>query len=391
VRSATSAQGLGSDIAEAIYHAAGGIACLIVPADYQAATVHVEVTSPPPRVPQAASDPDIEKVAKALLMNEPNALFLGGAALSAAGLTAAGRIRAATGCTLLHETFAARVERGGNLPNVTRLPYLPAQARETLSSFAAVVLAGAREPVSFFGYEGQPSSFIPTTTAVRVLAPAPQDSFFDVVGALESLADFLGREDARVAPTSGNLPKVPTGRLTPQRMAATIAAVQPANAVIVDESITSGFDYYSLSLNAPRHTYLAPHVGGAIGHGLPLATGAALAAAERPVIVLEGDGSGMYTLQSLWTHAREQLNVTTVICANRQYRILQLELGCEVPADVGSATDTLLNIDRPTLDWVSIARGFGVPARSVQTAQELAAELKRAIAEPGPHLIEAVL
>jgi acetolactate synthase-1/2/3 large subunit len=182
----------------------------------------------------------------------------------------------------------------------------------------------------------------------------------------------------------------PAGVLTPETLAAAVAACQPEGAIVVDESASSGFGYFPLAAGAPRHTYVG-HVGGALGQGLPLAAGAAIACPDRPVLALQADGSGLYTPQALWSHAREGLDVTTVILANHAYRVLQAELLRAGHGAGGPAARALLDLDRPELDWVRLAEGMGVPAERAETADELLAALARAIAEPGPHLVEALL
>jgi acetolactate synthase I/II/III large subunit len=122
-----------------------------------------------------------------------------------------------------------------------------------------------------------------------------------------------------------------------------------------------------------------------------LATGAALACPDRKVVCLEADGSAMYTLQSLWTQVRERLDVTTIIFNNRSYAILNLELhrvGAESP---GPKALDMLDLSRPDLDFVALARGMGVEATRAETADEFTAQLEEALADPGPRLVDAVL
>jgi acetolactate synthase-1/2/3 large subunit len=304
--------------------------------------------------------------------------MLGAPALSEAGLRAAARVAAATGSRLVAETFPARVERGGGLPNPLRLPYPPEQARAALDGAGALVLAGARNPVTFFGYPDQPSSTVPATAVVSVLGAAPQDKAEDVVGALERLAERL-RAPARLDSPTVPAPLRPSGSLTPETLVAAIAACQPEGAIVVDESVSSGFGYFPLAAGSARHTYLC-HVGGALGQGLPLA-----------MLAFQADGSAMYTLQALWTHARESLDVTTVICANHSYRILQIELAAIVDHRAGAAAQGLLDLCHPQLDWVSLAKGMGLPARRVSTADALLEALDWALADAGPHMVEAIL
>jgi acetolactate synthase I/II/III large subunit len=369
----------------------GAVATLIVPADFPEADAPAP-TAPTPSVAVSsdvalATDDDVDAAIGALT-SAPTVLLLGGVGLSAAGLRAAGRIAAATGARLVAETFPARMERGGGLPAPARLPYVPELATAELAEAAALVLAGARSPVSFFGYPGLPSSTVPAGTAVVCLATAEQD----VVGALEAVADRCGAApEAPGAPPRSTL-AAPTGNepLTPATVGAVLAALQPDGAVVVDESVTTGFPYWALAAGAPAHSYLSL-TGGSIGQGLPCATGAAIACPDRRVVAFQADGSGLYTLQALWTQARESLDVVTLICANRSYRILRAELArAGVPQPTGAAA-ALTDLSRPDLDWVALAAGMGVPGERVRTPDELSVALALALAEPGPRLVEMVL
>jgi acetolactate synthase-1/2/3 large subunit len=369
--------------------APGGVATLIVPADCAWEPAGEPAMPRAPVPPRPVAGDVVEAAARALAGPAPGALLLGGAGLGERGLRAAGRAAAATGCLLLTETFPARWERGGDLPAPQRLPYFPEDATAVLARASALVLAGAPAPVAFFGYPGLPGDLTPPGVPITTLA-APGD---DVAGALDALADAVddGRPDApapRPTPASG--PPPPDAPLTPEGAIAVIAAGQPEGAIVVDEGITLSPGYAAAAAGAPRHTYLSL-TGGAIGQGLPSAAGAAIACPDRPVLALQADGSAMYTLQALWTHAREGLDVTTLLCANRSYRILLEELrraGVERPEPRSRA---LTGLDDPPLDWVALAGGMGVPAVRAATAGELAAALERALAEPGPHLVEMVL
>jgi acetolactate synthase I/II/III large subunit len=312
-------------------------------------------------------------------------LLLGGTGVGREGLEAASRVARATGARLLCETFPARLERGAGIPAVDRLAYLAEFATAQLAGARRLILAGARAPVSFFAYPGKPGSLVPDGCDVHVLAE-PGD---DVPGALAALADDVA-PDVKPLPSEAQRPGVPDSDLTGEKAAAVIGALLPEGAVVSDEANTSGLWLPAATAGAPPHDWLTL-TGGAIGQGLPLATGAAVASPGRPVIALESDGSAMYTISALWTQAREGLDVTTVIFSNRSYAILGMELG-RVGAEVaGDAARSLLDLTRPDLDFVSLAVGLGVPATRARTAPELAAQLRQAIAEPGPHLIEAVV
>ena len=389
VRRSQSAADLAADGAAAIAAARvppGRIATLIVPHDLQLESAPSAAVAPEIPQPPYASEEAITAAAALLRGGGPTVLFLGGRALHEGGLRAVARIAATTGCTLMCETFPPRWERGAGTPPIERLPYFPDQGIAALSRFRSVVLAGARSPVSFFGYPGIPSYLISREQQQTILA-TPEE---DVVGALEAAADAVGaaREIDCGAPRS--VVPSPTAALTPETLSAAVASLIPEHAIVMDESNTSMGPFLSMSQSAPPHTLLT-QPGGAIGLGLPCATGAAIACPDRRVICLQADGSGMYTLQSLWTQAREQLNLVTIICSNRSYRVLGIEMARAGIRRIGDQAERLIGLTQPAIDWVSLAKGMGVPATRVETAEDLAQQLEVALAEPGPRLIEAVL
>jgi acetolactate synthase I/II/III large subunit len=312
-------------------------------------------------------------------------LLLGGTALTERGLAAASRISAATGARLLAETFPARMEAGAGIPTVNRLAYLAEHAEAQLAGLDHLILAGARAPVSFFAYPGRPSDLVPAGCAVTVLAEADQDA----QTALEQLADQIAAETAPVLARAAR-PAVTPGPITASTLAGAIAASLPEHAIVSDEANTSGVALPSALAGAPRHTLLTL-TGGAIGQGLPVATGAAVAAPDRPVLALEADGSALYTIQALWTQAREQLNVTTVLLNNAAYAILRMELARTAAGEAGQRASRMLDLSDPTPDFAQISNGMGVPATRVYQAEDLDQALRRAYAEPGPHLIEAMM
>jgi acetolactate synthase-1/2/3 large subunit len=312
-------------------------------------------------------------------------LFLGGDAVGEAGQLLAARIAANTGARLMAETFPARMARGAGLPDVPKLPYPPEMAIAALAGTKHLVLVGAVSPVHFFGYPGLPGTPVPEDCTVHVLAAPGEDG----VAALEALADGVpGDAQARLLDPAR--PELPTGALTPRALSAVVGALLPEDAVLVDEAITSGVGLHELTSGAPRHHLLAL-TGGAIGDGLPMAAGAAVACPGRQVIGIQADGSAMYTISALWTYAREQLDVTTIVCDNGSYAILENELSRVGAAGDGKRAAQLLDLGGPDLDFVALASGMGVPASRAQTAEELAEQLGRALAEPGPHLIAAAL
>ena len=389
LRRNNTADALARDTADAIVAAStfpGRIATLIVPHDRQMETASgaaaVAAMAPPPAV-------DVATIARATALLRgagPALLYLGGHGLRARGLRAAARIAAATGCSLMCETFPTRWERGAGTPPIERLPYFPDQGIAALSRFRSVVLAGARAPVSFFGYPGIPSYLISPEQQQATLA-TPEE---DIAGALESAADALGAPPHAGEQATRETPAQPTGPLKPETLSAVVAALIPEHAIVMDESNTSMGPFIAMSHAAAPHTVLM-QPGGAIGLGLPCATGAAVACPDRRVICLQADGSGMYTVQSLWTQAREQLNVTTIICNNRSYRILAIEMARAGVKAVGEQAQRLIGLTEPSIDWVSLSKGLGVRATRVETAEALARQLQRALGETGPHLIEAIL
>jgi acetolactate synthase-1/2/3 large subunit len=382
---------LSRDTADAVSAARQGqVATLIVPHDSQWSEVPDKRIEKPSKFKRVMAKESMQQAAKCLRSGQKSALLLGGRALRKRGLAAAGRIQAATGCELLSETSPAHMERGVGIPSLKRIPYFPGKASALLSPLQAFVCAGAREPIVFFGYQGGKSRLLTEEQqAVYIRANPP-----DLIAALEELADAV--DAPRTLPSTQHglkavtRPQLPAGELTAQKACAVLAALQPEDAVIVDESVTSGGAYYLLSANVPPHSYLTL-TGGAIGQGMPCAVGAAVACPERPVINLQADGSALYTVQSLWMQARESLNVTTLICANRRYEILALELARAGNPSPGRNAQSLCDLKNPSIDWVRISRGMGVPAVRVDTVENLTREMRRALEEAGPHLIEMII
>jgi acetolactate synthase I/II/III large subunit len=363
----------------------GGVATLILPADMSWSPGGEPAPALPVRPPAAVAEDAVSAAAAVVRGGEPTVILLGGTGMTRPALEAASRVASAGGARLLAETFPARHQRGAGIPAVGRLAYLAEHALSQLDGTRHLILAGAREPVSFFAYPGKPSSLVPAGCRVHTLAQ-PGD---DVPGALAALAGLVA-PGARPVPQQPVRPPLPGGGLTAESAAAVIGALLPEGSIVSDEANTSGLGLPAATAGAPPHDWLTL-TGGAIGQGLPLAAGAAIACPGRPVLALEADGSAMYTISALWTYAREGLDITTVIFSNRRYAILRMELGRVGAAAPGGAAASLLDLSPPDLDFAALAAGMGVPAARVTTAGEFAAELRRALAEPGPHLIEAVL
>ncbi len=388
VRRSARPQDVGADTADAITAAGTGvISTLILPADvsWSDSDQQLVVADPPP--PPATDGDGLRAAAKTLRSGEPTVILIGGDATRGPGLSAAVRIAEATGARVLCETFPARLERGAGVPAVERLAYFAEGAAGQLAGAQHLILAGATSPVSFFAYPGKPSDLVPEGCAVHPVA-----GYRGAATALAQLADELA-PGTRAPVAALARPEQPSGPLNAVSAGAVIAALLPESAIVVDESNTAGVMLSAATAGSPAHDVLTL-TGGAIGYGLPAAVGAALAAPDRPVLSLQADGSAMYTISALWTQARENLDVTTVIFNNGAYDILRIELqrvGAENAESPGPKALDLLDLGRPTIDFVKIAEGMGVPARRAATAEELAAALVDAFAEPGPHLIEAVV
>lgn len=388
LRRTTDVAEVASDAVEAVTSARRHrhIASLILPADtsWTGGAGEAKAVAVQPPTPIGDSD----AVTTALRSGEPTAILIGGDATRAAGLDAATRLAQNFGAKLFCETFPARLERGAGLPAAERIAYLAEAATAQLAGLKHLVLAGAARPVSFFAYPGKPSDLVPEGCEVHTLSGP-----VGAAAALGALAEELA-PDAVAATAALSRPMMPSGPLTIQTSADVIGALLPDRAIVVDEANTSGFLLPHSTAGAPPHDWLTL-TGGAIGYALPAALGAAIAAPDRPVLCLESDGSAMYTISALWSHARECLNITTVVYANRAYDILRMELqrvGAQSPDQKpGPKAESLLQLAPPALDFTRIAEGMGVPARRVTTAEELADALRWAFDAPGPHLIEAAM
>jgi acetolactate synthase-1/2/3 large subunit len=389
VRTSSSTDQLANDAVEAVAAALGPpgqVATLILPADVSWSEGGQPATLPPTAPPSVAADETVKGIAEALRGGGRTALLLGGRALRREALMAAGRIAAATGAALLIETFPTRLERGAGLPVSERIAYVPELASVQLAGLRNLVLVDAKAPVTFFAYPGKKSYLVPDGCQVHELA-SPEA---DVRGSLDALVEALGAAQAEPELQRPSRPERPSGALTAENACQAIAALLPEGAIISDEAVTSGQTLAADTAGAPAHDWLTL-TGGAIGWGLPAAVGAAIACPDRPVVAVEGEGSSLYTIQSLWTMAREGLDVTVVIFNNRSYAILNMELQRVRAGSAGPKAKAQLDLSGPDLDFVQIAGGFGVPAARATTAEEMTGALERALREPGPHLIEAIV
>lgn len=364
-------------------------ATLIFPADFQAAAAPGAPAQPEQAPEEGAAEAvwDAQAVASRLRQARAPLFLLGGggerSALSARGQCAVARLIAVLGGTAYAETFPARAERGAGLPAFDRLPYFPEPARAVLDAADLVVLVGALEPITYFGYEGHPSALVPAERQLLLCLPGA-----DAATRLEQLADLL-QAPAHVSGAQPPMPPLQAGELTPARIGQVLTRTLPHGAIVSVEGGTCGYPFYAASAAAAAHTALT-NTGGAIGQGLPVALGAAIACPGRQVVALLSDGSTQYTIQTLWTLAHEQLPVVILIAANHQYGILRNELR-RGSAELGEKSLQLTSLDRPRIDWVALAQAYGVRACRVDEAQALEAALRDGFARPGPLLIEMAL
>ncbi|MFF3748961.1 acetolactate synthase large subunit [Streptomyces sp. NPDC002018] len=366
-------------------HDGGQVATLVLPADVSWESGAAPVPPRAPVPPDPVDGRTTAEAARALGEGGDTLLLLGGRALAEAGLRAADRIGRATGARLLTETFPARMECGAGVPTVEMLGYFVDRATEQLSGVRRIVLAGARAPVSFFAYPGRDGDLVPKGCQVLELAEPGQD----VIAALEEIAARIAPGERPRSAVAVTEPPEP-GPLSVRSLARAVALTLPPGAIVVEEAITSGLALPPVMATAARHTLLTL-TGGAIGQGMPVATGAAIASPDRPVLSLEADGSALYTIQALWTQARERLDVTTVIINNSAYAILRMEMAQVRAGASGDRSARMLDLSDPVTDFVSLSQGLGVPARRVTTAEALSDALRDAYATSGPHLVEAMV
>lgn len=360
----------------------GQIATLILPANTAWGEAGQPVRAEPPGQPTPVTETAVRNAAVALRSGERKALILGGRSLRGRALEAAGRIAAKTGCALLCENLNARLERGAGRVQLQRIPYAVDAALALLQPYIQFVLVGANAPVAFFAYPDKPGRLTPEHAVITCLA----DAGADVEAALLGLADEIDAIQAGPKTAALATASLPTGRPTSEGLGRVLGALIPDNAIVIDEAITTGQSFAAQTAGARPHDWLNSP-GGSIGFGLPLAIGAAIAAPDRKVIALEGDGSAMYTLQALWTIAREQLDITVVVFANNSYAILKGELGRLGTGNPGPRALDMLSLDRPCLDWPSLVRGHGVAWGQASNLEEFADELGRGLATPGPYVV----
>ncbi|MDP2369725.1 acetolactate synthase large subunit [Rhodoferax sp.] len=389
VRTSQSTAALCQDAVEAIAACMGPpgqVATLILPADVSWSEGGVPAPLPKVTAPSAAEDATVAAIAQALQGEGKKAILLGGRALRAPALMAVARIAAKTGAKLFAEVFPTRIERGAGLPHVERIAYLAELASVQLTGLDHLILVDAKAPVSFFAYPGKKSYLVPEGCQLHTLASFTQD----VQGSLGKLSSAVGADQTKPALQAPKRPGRPRGKFTADKVCKAIGELMPDNAILVDEAQTSGIMLAMYTAGAPRHDVLTL-TGGAIGQGLPNAVGAAIACPDRKVIALAGDGSAMYTIQALWTMAREKLDVISVIFNNRSYAILNVELRRVGAVGVSDRAKAQLDLRTPPLDFMRLGESMGVASKRATSTEEFLAAFEHALRTPGPHLIEAIV
>ena len=392
VRRTDSACSLSGDAAAAVAQARskpGRIATLILPGETSWGDVGERRRRQPPTAFPSPKAPDcerVESVARILRSGEPTLIVLGGHATRGVALDLVGRVSARTGSRIATQFFTARIERGTGRTPLERIPYYVPSALEFLKGFKHIVTVETGEPIAFFSYPGSPSCLKPIDCVVHSLVATDEDC----IAGLEMLVDALGANKTEPLLQARAELAVPEGRLDPTSIAVVLAAALPENAILVDESVTTGRETLGLTAGALPHDVLQ-NMGGSIGFGTPVATGAALACPDRRVFCMVGDGSAMYTIQSLWTQARENLNVTTIIFANNSYQILKTEFRNMGFGNPGPQASALIDIGQPKIDWVAMSSSMGCPAVRVDNAGDFYRSMVKSSEEPGPMLIEVCL
>ncbi|WP_417491184.1 acetolactate synthase large subunit [Maricaulis sp.] len=363
-----------------------GVASLILPADCAWSDQEPDVIAAEamPAL-RPVTDAAIDAAAAALKAAKSPILFLGNEACLEAGLEAAAQIAAASGARVFMDTFVPRIARGHGRFAPKRLSYLGSEAMQELADCDLLLIAGTKAPVAFFAYPGEPGEFTPAGADVVTLG-GPAD---DIIAAMGALADRLGPVEPQPKPDRAQMPKLfPDEPLNPGYAGISLARHMPEESILCDDATTSGMGVFPWTGSGPKHDWLCL-TGGAIGSGMPQAVGAALACPERQVFALCGDGAAAYTLQALWTQAREKLNIINIVFANHSYLVLNFELARVGAGEPGPTAQQMLSLDDPKMDWVKLAEGFGVPGHRARTAGEFDTALAAAIKAGGPHLIVA--
>ena len=329
----------------------------------------------------------IDEAVTALREAKNPLILVGGSALEEKNLIKLAKVADKIGCPMKTDWFNARLDKGAGRINSVRIPYVVDKAVEVLKDFDSIIIIGARRPVAFFAYPNKPGVLTQETTKFIELASLSDD----ITSVINELSDKVGISDNKPSTVSEfKIPDIPSGPINPTSLGMVLGALIPENAIVVDESVTTGREFFYQTAGSHPHTWLN-NCGGSIGFGMPVAIGAAVACPDKKVISLEGDGSAMYTVQSLWTMARENLDIVVLIFANQSYKILQGELTNVGVDNPGKSALEMLSLKDPSLDWVSVSKGMGVDAVRVDNLEDLVKNFKHGLKDKGPFLIEVMI
>ena len=361
----------------------GQISTLIVPADCAWGEFNGEIPPPLEQINSKKIDESLVPKSIEALKKDKSILFIGGKFLNEECIKLAAEISSSTGCRLITDTFISRIRRGSGLPIVEQVPYFAEMAEEFLKNTSNMVFIGTNAPVSFFAYPGKKSYLAPDEANIIDLCSPNQDG----LSALKALSDEAGSSQINSELIQSGVIDIPTsGKLDQSTLGPLLASLMPEDAIVSDESATSGMLVTPHTWKAKPHDWLAL-TGGSIGQGLPLAVGAAIAKPDRPIITLHGDGGALYTIQALWTQARESLNITNIIFANNSYEILKIELDRVGAVQTGDRAESMLSLDNPKIDWIQLSKSLGVPSFMPSTVKEFIKVFSQSINEAGPSLI----
>jgi acetolactate synthase-1/2/3 large subunit len=384
-KSASDLAVLGSEAARYSRLGSGKICTVVAPTNcHWDPAVAPPVPGAPIETPKV-SPQTIQEMVTLLTNGKKTAIALGSIAMYGDGLELAGRIAAKTGADLLVETVPSRLARGEGRVKVTKIPYLPEDAIPFLKNYEQLILVGALFPVTTFAYKGKPTIKVPASCQVTAMATVDHD----IWAALGDLAKAVGEPSKPIARRVRSTEAPPTGDLTDVSIGRSLGILLPENAILVNDSATTETALYQGTEGARAHDYLFADCGGAIGAGFPVALGAAVACPDRKTVLMEGDGSGMYSVQALWTMAREKLDIVLIVLKNDSYGILNIELARVREGDANDKMLSMLRVDNPTLDWIKISEGQGIPATRATTAEQFHQQLAAALSSKGPHLIES--
>ncbi|MGE3247749.1 MAG: acetolactate synthase large subunit [Beijerinckiaceae bacterium] len=383
---------IGADAAEAVKKSlenGGQIATLVLPADHTWSEGGVAAAPRAPEPDRKISDAEIGKAAAILTSGRKVGVLVTGSSLIGESREACTRIAAKTGATFFCHGLNRQMERGEGRMEFKRLSGWGQETLQVLAAYDDLIIVGTGQPVLSFAHPTFQSVLVPETVQKLHLGE-PED---DLAGALVALAEAVGKPDPAAVEAllvKREVCELASGTLNAESIGRAINRFMPENAIISDEAGTGGGPTYPFTAKGPAHDALFL-TGGSIGQALPVALGAAIACPDRKVLCLHADGGAMYTLQALWSIAREKCDVTTVIFSNRRYGILIRSVGMYAIPGLGNQVPDLFDLSNPDIGWAKLAEGMGVEGHTCRTAEEFNTVFEDCMKRKGPQLIEAVI